>query len=78
MVVDATDDQAAAFYCHFDVDELDDRHLWRRLAGVAPRAPSESRPLAPLAQSSDDPGFASTACTSLGQFGGSGPSGRDW
>jgi hypothetical protein len=41
VVVDATDDHAAAFYRHFDFefDELDDRRLWRRLADVAPRAP---------------------------------------
>lgn len=35
VVVDAIDDQAVAFYCHFDFDKLDDRRLWRRLADVA-------------------------------------------
>jgi hypothetical protein len=35
VVVDAIDDQVAAFYRHFDFDELDDRRLWRRLADVA-------------------------------------------
>ena len=35
VVVDAIDDQAAAFYRHFDFHQLDDRRLWRRLADVA-------------------------------------------
>jgi predicted N-acetyltransferase YhbS len=35
VVVDAIDDQAAAFYQHFDFHPLDDRRLWRRLADVA-------------------------------------------
>ena len=35
VVVDAIDDQASAFYRHFDFHQLDDRRLWRRLADVA-------------------------------------------
>jgi hypothetical protein len=35
VIVDAMDDQAAAFYRHFDFHQLDDRRLWRRLADVA-------------------------------------------
>jgi len=35
-MVDAIDDQAAAFYCEFDFHQLDDRQLWRRPADVAP------------------------------------------
>jgi predicted N-acetyltransferase YhbS len=34
-VVYGIDDQAAAFYRHFDFHQLDDRRLWRRLADVA-------------------------------------------
>lgn len=35
VIVDAIDDQAAAFYQHFDFHQLDDRRLWRRLADIA-------------------------------------------
>ncbi|MGO9904407.1 MAG: hypothetical protein ACLP4R_13275 [Solirubrobacteraceae bacterium] len=34
MILDAIDDQAAAFCRHFDFHQLDDRRLWRRLADV--------------------------------------------
>jgi predicted N-acetyltransferase YhbS len=35
VIVDAIDDQAAAFYRHFDFHQLDKRRLWRRLSDVA-------------------------------------------
>lgn len=35
VVVDAIDDDAAAFYGHFGFRDLDDRRLWRRLSDVA-------------------------------------------
>lgn len=34
VIVDAIDDQAAAFYHHFGFHLLDDRRLWRRLSDV--------------------------------------------
>jgi predicted N-acetyltransferase YhbS len=34
IVVDAANDDAAAFYRHFNFDDLDARRLWRRLADV--------------------------------------------
>jgi hypothetical protein len=34
VAVDVIDDQAAAFYRHFDFHQLHDRWLWRRLADV--------------------------------------------
>jgi GNAT superfamily N-acetyltransferase len=34
VVVDAANDQAAAFYRHFGFHELDDRRLWRRLTDI--------------------------------------------
>jgi hypothetical protein len=37
VIVDAIDDRAAAFHRHFDLHQLDDRRLWRRLADVAGR-----------------------------------------
>jgi predicted N-acetyltransferase YhbS len=35
IVVDAIDDNAVAFYRHFDFHELEGRRLWRRLGDVA-------------------------------------------
>lgn len=35
VIVDAVDDDAAAFYRHFGFHQLDDRRLWRRLTDVA-------------------------------------------
>ena len=35
VVVDAINDDAAAFYQHFDFNELEGRRLWRRLNDVA-------------------------------------------
>lgn len=35
VVVDATDDEAARFYRHFDFTHLDERRLWRRLSDIA-------------------------------------------
>ncbi len=35
VIVDALNDQAAAFYRHFGFHPLDHRRLWRRLADVA-------------------------------------------
>ena len=35
VVVDAINDDAAAFYEHFDFHQLEDRRLWRRLSDVA-------------------------------------------
>ena len=35
VVVDATNDEAVAFYEHFDFHELEGRRLWRRLGDVA-------------------------------------------
>lgn len=35
VVVDAINDEAAAFYEHFDFHELEGRRLWRRLSDVA-------------------------------------------
>jgi len=64
VVVDATDDHVGRVLPPL---RLQLRRA-RRPAPVAAiggrRALSESRPRAPLAQSSDDPGFASTACVS--------------
>jgi predicted N-acetyltransferase YhbS len=34
VVVDAIDDDAAAFYRHFGFHDLDDRRLWRRLSDI--------------------------------------------
>jgi GNAT superfamily N-acetyltransferase len=34
VVVDAIDDQAAAFYRHLDFHPLEDRRLWRRLSDI--------------------------------------------
>lgn len=35
MVVDAINDEATAFYEHFDFHQLEGRRLWRRLSDVA-------------------------------------------
>ena len=35
VVVDAIDEEAVAFYQHFDFHELDGHRLWRRLSDVA-------------------------------------------
>lgn len=35
VVVDAVNDEAAAFYRHFDFRDLDGRRLWRRLSDIA-------------------------------------------
>lgn len=35
VVVDAIDDDAARFYRHFDLHDLGERRLWRRLNDVA-------------------------------------------
>ena len=73
MVVDAIDDQAAAFYRRSDFDELEIGACggdWR-----TSRAHSESRP-ARLAQRSDDPG-SPAQFRFCRRFGGSGPPGRE-
>jgi hypothetical protein len=35
VVVDAINDEAAAFYAHFDYHEFEGRRCWRRLGDVA-------------------------------------------
>jgi ribosomal protein S18 acetylase RimI-like enzyme len=35
VIVDAVDEQAAAFYRRIDFRQLDDRRLWRRLSDIA-------------------------------------------
>ena len=63
LIVDAIDDQAAAFYCHFDFHQLDDRRLWRRLADLARGRRVDRCRSAP--RTSDHPGFASPALRGL-------------
>jgi len=76
VVVDAIDDQAAAFYCHFDFHQLYDRRLRRRLADVA-RAVGE-RPPPPYPKQPLGVSVLPAQCSVVRGFGGGGPPGRDW
>ena len=47
VVVDATTEEAANFYRHFDFHKLDDRRLWRRLADIEHALGSSPDPVDP-------------------------------